>query len=86
MNTTYHNPDYIQAQVEKEKFRNKYMLFLGILLALSAVLTCFMNTSFVHRIHYILKIPIYSVLGIIHIFIYLYQHNNRRSSNYRSRN
>jgi hypothetical protein len=62
--TTFQNPDYIQVQ-KKDQLRYKYLIFLSILLIISAAFSLILHWSyFVKRINYIVKIPVFSCLGI----------------------
>jgi hypothetical protein len=62
--TTFQNPDYIQVQ-QKDQLRYKYLIFLSILLIISAVFSLILHWSyFVKKVNYIVKIPVFSCLGI----------------------
>jgi hypothetical protein len=61
--TSYQNPDYIQTN-SREELRHKYLLFLACMLLLSSVFSVMLTFDKVKKMHYILKIPIFSCLGI----------------------
>lgn len=61
--TTFQNPDYIQVN-KKDKLRIQYLILLGVLLIISSMFALSMQTHFIKSLHYLLKIPIFSCLGV----------------------
>ena len=60
--TNYTNPDFIHVQ-ERDQYRVQALLILSILLLISGLITLFLNTSSFIHLHYLIKVPIYAILG-----------------------
>ncbi len=67
--TNYQNPDYIQVN-HKENFRHRYLFSLSLIIIFAAIFSFSLHTNFVIRLHYIMKVPIYAILGKI-IYLHL---------------
>jgi FtsH-binding integral membrane protein len=61
--TNFTNPDFIHTQ-ERDLYRIQSLLVLSILLLVSGVLTLILHLKFFVQLHYLLKIPVYAVLGV----------------------
>lgn len=61
--STYQNPDFIQLH-KKDQARFPYLIFLGMILIVSALLSMILHVQIFMSAHYILKIPVFAVLGI----------------------
>lgn len=60
--TSFQNPDYIQVN-QKDQFRHKYLIILGVLLYVSSVFSFLIHVEMFMKINYLYKIPVYSCLG-----------------------
>ena len=61
--TQFQNPDYIQIN-SRDKLRFQYLLALGLLLIVSAICALSLNSTLFVSFNYMIKIPIFSCLGI----------------------
>jgi hypothetical protein len=61
--TEFQNPDYIQVS-QKDTLRHKYLIILGALLVVSALFGFSIHTTYFKGMNFIVKIPIFSCLGI----------------------
>lgn len=61
--TNFQNPDYIQVN-QKENFRHRYLFCLSLLIILAAIFGLALHSQLLIKMHYLLKVPIYAVLGI----------------------
>ena len=68
LNTNYQNPDFIQV-THKDTVRHKYLIVLASVLIASAFFSFCLHFEFIKKMNYILKIPIFAVLGNYLIYI-----------------
>lgn len=64
--TSYQNPDYIQVN-HKENFRHRYLFSLSLIIIFASFFAFVLHTQFVLKLHYVIKIPIYAILGKLYI-------------------
>ena len=62
--TTFQNPDYIQVN-QKENFRYRYLLCCSLLVVSASVFSLLLHSEFMAKIHYILKVPVFTLGKII---------------------